>query len=239
MKICFITAITGNYETRLHEPIAQTINCDFIAFTNQPIYSSAWTTYPANYHPEIITNPYSVAKWYKLQWHKIDLLKMYDFVVWIDGSIEISNKRCAEWIVEKNNLCTMFSHEWRNGMLINEALGMKDNKRYDAETPVLTLDKYYNKGFKETYFRLQPCCKHPDYGVWITCFIAWKNIDLVLPKLLDDWWYEHLHSTKNDQLSLPYVLYKHKVNPYCLPDNEIQGVPHHSTSFYTKYPHGK
>lgn len=238
MKICFITAITGNYETKLREPIKQNIPTDFICFTNQIMYSNKWKMEPLHYHPLNLKEPYDIAKWYKLQFYKIKKLKDYDHVVWIDGSIEITNRRCAEWIVNNNKICTMFSHEWRNGILLNEALGMKHNDRYNDENPLYTIHKYYEKGFKETHFRLAPFDKHLDYGVWITCFIAWRNMKEVLPKILDDWWYEHINNTANDQLSLPYVLYKHKIYPTSLPNKEIRGVPHVQTDFYTKYSHG-
>jgi len=237
MKICFITAITGNYETKLREPIKQSIPTDFICFTNQPMYSDKWKIEPLKYHPLNLKEAYDVAKWYKLQFNKIAMLQDYDHVVWLDGSIEIRHKRCAEWVVNNNKVCTMFSHEWRNGILLNEALGMAQNSRYNNENPLYTINKYYENGFKETYFRLQPFDKNPDYGVWITCFVAWRNIPEI-NVILNDWWYEHLYSTKNDQLSLPYVLYKHKIKPVALPNKEISGVPHVETTFYRKYNHG-
>lgn len=236
MKICFITAIVGDYEIRLHEPIKQTIPCDFIAFTDKNLASKIWKTYKLKYHPEFLKKPYDIAKWYKLQFYKIDFLKHYDYVVWLDGSIELTNTQIAETIITMSNDCSLFSHEWRNGLLINEAIGMKENRRYDDEDPLLIIDRFYNNGFKETHFKLYN--KNIDtYGVFITCFVAWKNTN-ILHYFFNEWWNLHLSVSKNDQLTFSYLSWKYKLFPYDL-INTWKGRPHHKTECYIKHNHGK
>ena len=57
-KIAYITAIYGNYELSCKKFINQTINSDFICFTNNPkIISNGW---------EIDTNPYHITHRSKL-----------------------------------------------------------------------------------------------------------------------------------------------------------------------------
>ncbi len=50
-KICFITAIYGNYETSCKKYVTQTIGSDFICFTdNQNIICNGWTIDTTPYH---------------------------------------------------------------------------------------------------------------------------------------------------------------------------------------------
>jgi len=236
MKIAFITAIVGNYEVRLHESVKQSVPCDFIAFTDGLINSNSWKTYPLTHHPTFLKTDYDIAKWYKLQFYKIDFLKEYDFIVWLDGSLEITNPNLAETIINNNNVCSLFSHEWRNGLLINEAIGMRDNKRYDDEEPLMIMDRFYNNGYKETFFKLYNK-NIPSYGVFITCLIAWKNCNLLID-FFDEWWTLHLSLSKNDQLTFSYLCWKYKMFPYDL-INIYKGKPHFKTDAYIKHQHGK
>ena len=50
-KICFITAIYGNYEASCKKFVKQTINTDFICFTdNQNIINNGWIIDVTPYH---------------------------------------------------------------------------------------------------------------------------------------------------------------------------------------------
>ena len=52
-KICFITAIYGNYEASCKKFAKQTVDTDFICFTNNPnMVSNGWLIDTTPYHLE-------------------------------------------------------------------------------------------------------------------------------------------------------------------------------------------
>jgi len=137
-KICFITAIYGNYEVSCKQFAKQTVNTDFVCFTNNPdIISNGWKIDTTPYHiinkshldNDQFTNSlcnnqhfFNVAKYYKQSFTQIPILQQYDVVVWLDGTIEITFDRTSEYIL--NNIYKEkiigWHHEHRNGMLFAE-----------------------------------------------------------------------------------------------------------------------
>ena len=116
-KICFITAIYGNYETTCKKFTKQTIPTDFICFTDNPnILSNGWTIDTTPYH---ITNKskldnytyvnsvynnkhtFNIAKYYKQSFRNIPILQKYDVIVWLDGTVEIIYDKTSEYILDK------------------------------------------------------------------------------------------------------------------------------------------
>lgn len=106
-KVAFITAIYGGYELSCKKYATQSIPTDFICFTdNHTIQSNGWIVDTKAYH---ITKPsrvdtrnftnsmgvnmhsFNIAKYYKQQFYLIPRLVDYDVVVWIDGSVEITD----------------------------------------------------------------------------------------------------------------------------------------------------
>lgn len=265
-KICFITAIYGNYETTCKKFVEQTVPTDFICFTdNKNMISNGWVIDTTPYHLEnkspLDTDSYvnsftnnkhsfNKAKYYKQAFQNIPRLKDYDVVVWLDGTLEITNPKTSEWILNKINKHKIigWNHEWWNGLLLEEVLESRKSNRYSStfwnnqEQPFQDIVNQYNsyidEGFDNFYFKkLDPTRKH--YGVWVTCFIAFLNKDEVVTKFLNNWYLQTLKFTTEDQIGFPYVCQKMEFVPYTLPDEEIGGdEPHIKTDFYKKYEHG-
>jgi len=148
-KVAFITSIMGNYEATCKPFAKQSIDSDFICFTdNNDIPSNGWTIdttpyfdlYPSEvdtgYYINSITkkppltefwkgnrHSFNLAKYYKQSWHNIPRLQEYDLVIWIDGSIEITSSEVAEYMLEKckDYKIVSWQHEWRAGRLVWEA----------------------------------------------------------------------------------------------------------------------
>jgi hypothetical protein len=147
-KVAFITSILGNYETTCKQAVEQTVDCDFICFTdNEYIEANGWDIDTHPYHDthkspvdkgfylnsptkpkgilSILDNrhPFNLAKYYKTQWHLIPRLQEYETIIWCDGSIEILAPNAAEYISE---ICAKYGmscwhHEMRGGVLLSEA----------------------------------------------------------------------------------------------------------------------
>ena len=264
-KICFITAIYGNYESSCKKFANQTVQTDFICFTdNTDIINNGWIIDTTPYHiinkspidddsyVNSFTNnkhTFNIAKYYKQSFHNVPILKKYDVVVWLDGTIEIIYEKTSEYIL--NNIYTHkiigWHHELRNGLLSGE-VNASHAERYSSTfwnnqiQPYQDVDKQYNDylndGFSETYFKSMPHLTI-NFGVWITCFVAFLNNDPDIINFLDMWYLQTLKYTTQDQISFPYVSQKTHIIPYTLPNAEVTGnCPHDNTQFYIKQNHG-
>jgi hypothetical protein len=266
-KICFITAIYGNYEKTCKPFIKQTVKTDFICFTDNPeMESNGWILDTCPYHYMFLhpvydnvnryvnslknnNHSFNIAKYYKQAFQNIPRLKEYDIIVWVDGTIKITNPKTSEWIIEKMKTEKIigWNHEFRGGVLQREALASTDN-RYSSthwnnqdqpkQDVMFQYNEYIKKGYDEKYFKKKD--KNPNKGVWITCFVAFLNKDAEVTRFLNQWYLQTLKYTTQDQVGFSYVCQTLGIIPYTLPDEEIKGdKPHYYTDFYNKIVHGK
>ena len=265
-KICFITAIYGGYEKSCKQFVKQTIDTDFICFTdNYNIINNVWIIDTTPYHlinkskidNDSFTNSlcnnrhnFNIAKYYKQAFTNIPILQKYDVVVWLDGTIEIIYDKTSEYIL--NNIYTKkiigWHHEYRNGVLKNEV----DGSHFDRYTstfwnnqsqPYQDIDNQYNyyleDGYNDLYFKNMNL-HTPHIGVWITCFVAFLRNDNDVNNFLNMWYLQTLKYTTQDQIGFSYVCQKTNIIPFTLPNNEIYGnCPHSNTMFYLKKNHGE
>lgn len=265
-KICFITAIYGNYEATCKKFVKQTIDTDFICFTNNDnIISNGWIIDTTPYHlvnkSEIDNDTYvnslcnnkhtfNIAKYYKQSFINIPRLDKYDVVVWIDGTIEIIYNRTSEYILHyiyKEKIIG-WHHEYRNGILSKEVKASHD-ERYTSKfwnnqpQPYQDVDNQYkcylDDGYNDIFFKRIKSFT-PHLGVWITCFVAFLHKDKDIKNFLNLWYLQTLKYTTQDQIGFPYVCQKTHLIPFTLPNKEIHGnEAHKKTMFYIKHSHGK
>ncbi len=264
-KICYITAIYGNYEASCKVFTKQTIESDFICFTdNKDIVNNGWTIDNTPYH---INNPsnldngdllnslnknkhtFNIAKYYKQSFQSIPILTNYDVIVWLDGTIEITNENTSEYIL--NNIydkkIIAWHHEHRNGILKNEVDGSNmdrytstfwNNQKQPYQDVNNQYKQYLEDGYNENFFK-ELNSHTPHLGVWITCFVAFLNKDNDVKNFLDLWYSQTLKHTTQDQIGFSYVCQKTNLIPFTLPNEQIWGEPHEKTLFYIKHNHGK
>jgi hypothetical protein len=265
-KICFITAIYGNYESTCKAYPRQSVETDFICFTdNKDIIANGWkidtTPYHLLYKSTVDNDTYinslcnnkhtfNIAKYYKQSFTNIPILQNYDVIVWLDGTIEITHSRTSEYILNETYTKKIIGwhHEERNGSLRDEVVA-SHFERYTSthwnnqNQPYQDIDKQYTEylkdGYDETYFkRIGHHSQH--FGVWITCFIAFLQKDEAVKQFLDFWYLQTLKYTTQDQISFSYVCQKSKLLPFTLPNTSIGivGNPLNYTSFYIRHNHG-
>jgi hypothetical protein len=263
-KICFITAIYGNYEATCKKFVKQTIPTDFICFTdNANTVSNGWIIDTTPYHYENKSeldddsywnslsknqHTFNIAKYYKQSFQRIPRLKDYDVIVWLDGTIEIIYDKTSEYIMSKIKDAKIigWNHEYRNGELQSEVQA-SNMERYSSTfwnnqaQPIQDVNQQYihykNDGYTDAYFDDE---KSPyKKGVWITCFVAFLQKDNDVKKFLDLWYLQTLKHTTQDQVSFSYVCQKTHLVPFTLPNDEITGMPHDKTTFYIKHGHNK
>ena len=264
-KICFITAIYGKYEKSCKPFVKQTIDTDFICFTDdENIISNGWIIDTTPYH--IINkskldndtyinsfcnnkHTFNIAKYYKQSFSNIPILQKYDIVVWLDGTIQIIYDKTSEYIIQNiyKEKIIGWHHEMRNGILSKE---VQDSKYYRYSStfwngqsqPIQDVDKQYEcylkDGYTDNYFK-NINSHTPHFGVWITCFVAFLHKDKSVQEFLDLWYLQTLKHTTQDQIGFSYVCQKTNMLPFTLPNHEVPGPrPHFKTLFYNKTRHG-
>ena len=265
-KICFITAIYGSYESSCKKFINQTIETDFICFTdNKDIINNGWIIDITPYHllnkneldDNTFTNSlcnnkhtFNIAKYYKQSFTKIPILEKYDVIVWLDGTIEIIYDKTSEYILKNiyKEKIIGWHHENRNGILSKEVTASYfkkytstcwNNQSQPYQDIKYQYKCYLENGYNDEFFKnINSHTKH--MGVWITCFVAFLQKDTDVIRFLDLWYLQTLKYTTQDQIGFPYVCQKINIIPYTLPNNEISGnCPHSKTMFYIKHNHGK
>ena len=267
-KICFITAIYGAYESSCKKFEKQTIDTDFICFTdNANIINNGWIIDTTPYHlinkskidNDTYTNSlcnnkhtFNIAKYYKQSFSSIPILQKYDVIVWIDGTIQIIYDKTSEYIL--NNIYKEkiigWHHEHRNGILSNEVEASHYEIKYTStfwnnqSQPYQDVDNQYksylNDGYNDLFFK-NLNSHTPHMGVWITCSVAFLHKDKDIRKFLDLWYLQTLTYTTQDQIGFSYVCQKTNIIPLTLPlsNNEVFGkCPHILTMFYVKKDHG-
>ncbi len=263
-KIAFITSIYGDYEKSCKAYKKQSVPTDFICFTNNDhLINNGWIIDKTPYHiinkssidNDLYINSlknnihnFNIAKYYKQSFHHIPILQKYDVIVWIDGSIEITNENTSKWIldnIEKYKIIG-WEHEHRNGILKNEVDASSSDTRYASthwngqdqpyQDVLKQYDEYIKDQYDENYFKERS--NKENMGVWITCFVAFLHKDPDVIHFLDNWYLQTLKYTTQDQISFSYVAQKNFI-PYTLPDNEINGAGHTKTDFFIKHQHGK
>ena len=257
-KVAHITAIFGGYEHTCKPFIKQTGESDFICFTDNPnIESNGWIIDTNPYHDtnrspidnglyvnstkkegrlKVLENrhTFNIAKYYKQAWKNIPRLQEYDVVIWLDGSIEITNSEVSEYMLE---LCPKYSivswhHEMRGGVLFHEA--------YCSYLPRYMNGSYLDQWQPYQDERMEGRGRGDHFGVWLTCFVAFNNKDIKVNDFLDRWYLQTLKYTTQDQVSFPKVVQDTKIVPYTFPDSRIKGdEPHTKCDMFIKHEHWK
>lgn len=266
-RIAYITAIYGTYESSCKKPCEQSIPSDFICFTNciKPENANGWIIDKTQYHlsHNILsdqnedlrnsmknnTHTFNVAKFYKQNFHRIPILQKYDIVIWLDGTVQILHPRTSEYIyflIKQNHNLITFEH-MREGKLEEEVAASHFDRYtstfwFDQYQPYQDIDEQYNfylqDGFNQDLWKdIEPDRK--EYGLWVTCFLAFDMKNQETIKFLDEWYLQTLRYTTQDQIGFPYVCQKLEIYPYSLPDDIIKGDGHSITDLYLKHQHGK
>lgn len=202
-KIAIYTCITNGYDM-LKEPLFNSPNIDYYVFTDTNIEkkSKNWNIINTNNLKNKELNELDdIQKNRFIKMHPHIFLKGYDYSLYVDGNVTIiSDITPLITSISKDVGISLHRHIYRN-CLYDEAkvlkiLGKGNKKKINKQI------KQYNKeGFPKKYGLLEA-----------TIILA----DLKNPKsklILDSWWEEFVGSKSyRDQLSLPYILWRHGIN---------------------------
>ena len=213
MRVCVFTAVYGGYDELREQPI-QTIPADFICFTDSPKLSSTktWTVIPNHLRPDL--HPRLRAKYFKVLSHRIfpqgrpslretgafglpRQLRPYDYLIWIDASAVITTPRFIERIIGNiyQSGWTLFRHPDRD-CIYEEVRCSLAMLKYQGLPLRQQVRKYRWEGYP-AHHGLMACgvigrdARRPDIG-----------------EINEQWWYENLLWSYQDQLSFPVVLWR-------------------------------
>lgn len=267
-SIVFVTALFGTYERSTKEPARQVGNASFIVYSDgQQRITKSWVMVDARHylHAEMWrkrgrnslannSHPFNCAKFFKMNLHRLPELRTFDIVVWLDGTIKITNKYAATLVLEMVNdgqNFILFPHTARVGLLSNEVAVSSTTKKYTAKSwlghdqPVQDVSAQYEDYLRHGYVEQWWLTKFGDrserpegFGVWVTCFIVFDMRRQVSKAFLDMWWMHNVHYTTQDQVSFSYVAFKLSVAPYTLPQGSVKG-DFDSNNLYRKKGHGE
>ncbi|MBU2249306.1 MAG: DUF616 domain-containing protein [Gammaproteobacteria bacterium] len=228
-KVAVVTCITAGVDD-LHEPCPQSVKCDYYCFYDkEPRHAvdTAWKLCKAAHHPkipELRRNGKLLAKWYKMQSHKIRVLRNYHYILWVDGSIKINNRRfVAHYVRATSSGICLFKHPWRD-CIYKEFERVKASDEC-GRSRVMEQIKAYNS------------IRYPrSNGLYCGTVIGrYKNS--YTDRVMDAWWAEVVKWSMRDQISLPYVLWRNKMKPDIFPhdiysNKYIEKVPHTAIYYY-------
>jgi hypothetical protein len=265
-RFAFITCICGGYEKTCKPFVKQTIDSDFICFTDNPsIQANGWIIDTEMYFHthkspldkgsfinslENNKNTFNIAKYFKEQWHLVPRLKEYTHVVWLDGTMSIIHEEFASHLLSiftKGEKVITIDHDWRHGFLFKEAKSSMPpyqfryfcnvlNSQYQ---PLQDVSAQYEEYLADGYDEdawKQIKPDRPHYGVFVTCVVAWPNTDET-KNFLDLWYMQNLMYTTQDQVAFPYCCKKLGTQPYTFPD-EVSGGDQFTNKFFKKLEHG-
>jgi hypothetical protein len=200
-------------------------------------------------------HPFNLAKVFKMQFYRFFELSEYRAAVWLDATIQLIGPQTAGLVFhllaqQRRNFVT-FEHN-RQGLLSAEAEASKTEK-YEGthwgccdqpfQNVTRQYEEYLQQGFKEKWWLEEydaplGISKRPEWGLWVTSFVA---LDLHSPasfEFLDAWWQENVVHSTQDQVSFPFVAWKMKVYPFSLPSPGVSAGSWMHNDFFARIEHG-
>ena len=246
--IAVISAVFGGYDN-IKEPEGEHPDVDFYLFTDQPITSSSSSKWEVVTYPHFLEDKNVVvgadnnvhsknvrvsnmmkAKFFKTQACHLEILQKYDIILWVDGSFQILDvdltMLCQRYL-GKTSCFAMFNHSVRNN-IVDEVYYCSDNtnnylrERYCDQNMYHQCLHYIQEGFDIQHSGLQE----------LGCFV-YKPADTKVRQVMDLWWYENQTFTYQDQISMPYCIWKYRL-PTVIISRNVYVNPFASHCYHAK-----
>lgn len=197
-KIVIYTCITGGYDN-LQEPTFTKANITYIAFSDSDSLSSK--IWDVRQIPESLkgkSNAY-INRYIKM--HANELFPNADYAIYIDGSVKITSDISSSLALINPNIgLATFRHCLRD-CLFEEAKACLVLKKGNLKYIKKQISLYEKEGL-------------PHHFGLFECTLLFIKIGENSKKLFDAWWSELCRSKSGrDQLALPYVVWKLKIDP--------------------------
>jgi hypothetical protein len=197
-KMCVFTTLIGGYEMLNEQPVAHKSNLDFFCFTDDPkLKSETWKI--VNVDPILPFDNFRSAKAIKICAHRY--LPDFAYSLYIDNSVLL--KTTPELIFkdfssDKFDMCCIH-HSYRTTVLdeYEEVI----SSIYDKSNVIMEQFNAYSLINPELFFQ------KPIWGG----FLIRKHTKPEVVTAMEDWLVQIMRYSRRDQLSLNYILDKHKL----------------------------
>jgi hypothetical protein len=181
---------------------------------------------------------YNIVKFYKMNFFLFPRMQQYDYVVWLDGTIEVHSDTAALTISTKlQDISTKGFHvmlfEHTRSTLEYEAMASATDKRWapppppsQSEASMHTHEQYsYDKNKNNVLHQLQTYSElgyseakwraidsaRPLYGLWVTCFIAYDMREPSTQLFLQSWFTHTQLFSSQCQLSFSFLCQMNRI----------------------------
>ena len=207
----FYTAVYGDH---IPLPEFDTKGFEFRCYTDRKIESKTWKI---EQRPPVPGGPRMAAKWWKMF---PPTVMNGDISIWIDASITVTDVHEMVRVCKaalKGHDVALFKHPERTSVFDEAVASLQMPNKYAGLPLIAQVESYREEGLPQ------------DSGLWAGGVIARKHNPKRV-KFEADWWAENEKWSYQDQLSLPYVLWKHDVKPGVIPGSVYK------TAFHTWTP---
>lgn len=194
------TVVIDNYDLIL-PPVITDLNVDYVVFTdNKKFNVKGWSVIFIEDSILSKLGPTGTNRYYKFFPNKF--LKAYDTSIYIDGNIRIigSLSFFFDDLDLSNKDIGLFKHSIRNNVNEEVQACIKAGKVNSSTKIISELQNYIKEGFND------------DLGLTENGVIIRKHNNLKIISAMSLWWEYYLKSAGRDQISLPFVRYKLKLN---------------------------
>ncbi len=196
MKIAILSAILGDFDTPF-EPVKQETEHEvtFHCFTDKDFPPIAGLT------PRM---QYRIPKLFG--W---EMFPGYDLYIWLDGVVSFKRPDSVQWYVDQLGDADMafFHHPYRHSIR-SEVDHIEEHLQ--KEKPYIT-PRYKNGLHKEQYQEILKWEEYVDDKLWASTTFIYRDSDEVRQMMMD-WWFNQSRYFTVDQIVLPFLLWKHKLN---------------------------
>lgn len=193
------TCLTGKYDIlKLHEYI--NYEYDYACFTDIPELLKMHTYGMWKIMP-IVYSELDGAR--NNRWHKMHphvLFPDYDESIYIDSNINIATDFIFKKLEERKGAIVIPIHDDRDD--VYEELKVVSQRKLDNAINFQKMTKFLKINNFPEHYGLNEC------GI-----IYRKHHDKLVIEMMEQWWEFVKDYTKRDQLSFPYVLWKHNLKP--------------------------
>lgn len=191
MRLAAVCAIYGGYD--LIPPVPEGVD-DAVLVTDVPV-RSGWRNVvePSGAHPRLAA---------KRPKARPDLYTDCDASIWLDGSTYVIDSDFFSIVRERlvEHDLVLWDHPEDRDCIVQEALVCHDWPQYRDEPLLAQIEHYLAQGMPE------------HFGLWAAGSIARRHTDRIR-EFGDAWLDEMERWTVKDQVSLPYLLWRHDIVP--------------------------
>jgi hypothetical protein len=198
MKTVCYTALVGNYDT-LHQPRYVSRNWDYVCFTDQPLKRHRiWEIRPLQ--RVIDGDVIRTSRWHKMHPHL--LFPEYDNSVYIDCNIQITGSHLESRLkqfIENGTFIALPPHPERH-CVYDEVIECIRTDR-DRIPLIQDMERFLRK---ENF--------PPGRGLFENNLVFRRHTDPKIIRIAAEWWDLIRRYSHRDQLSLTYLLWKHRID---------------------------